>query len=160
MAAFREKPVVEDARTLSISEMIKEGAIVPGESREGVIACGRKGEDKPYAIIRFVSDLSHADPALHILVLSFCVNGAPVQQALTFDTPRMHHGGKRYWFRCPITQKKAGKLQLPLGARKFASREGHGLTYLSCRESGPFRSLARQFGFTSTKQLERAMNGQ
>jgi hypothetical protein len=44
-------------------------------------------------------------------------------------------GGLRWWFICPITGRLAGKLYLPNGARRFASRHAYGLAYASQRRS-------------------------
>ena len=59
------------------------------------------------------------------------------------------YGGLRWWFICPLVRRDGGpprrvaKLYLPPGSRYFGSREGHELTYTSCRESGKFRGLFR-----------------
>jgi hypothetical protein len=39
--------------------------------------------------------------------------------------------------------RRVAKLYLPPGGRYLGSREGHGLTYTSCQESGKFRGLYR-----------------
>jgi hypothetical protein len=39
--------------------------------------------------------------------------------------------------------RRSAKLYLPSGGKYFGSREGYGLTYTSCQESGKFRGLYR-----------------
>ena len=39
--------------------------------------------------------------------------------------------------------RRVAKLYLPPGERYFGSRDGYGLTYTSCQESGQFRGLFR-----------------
>src|SRR3954469_12886501 len=61
-----------------------------------------------------------------------------------------HYGGRRGWCICPLVRNDGGrprrvaKLYLPSGGKYFGSREGHGLTYTSCQESGKGRqAMAR-----------------
>jgi hypothetical protein len=64
---------------------------------------------------------------------------------LVTTTP--HYGGLRWWFICPLVRRDGGpprrvaKLYLPPGGKYFGSREGYGLTYRSCQESGENRKL-------------------
>jgi hypothetical protein len=39
--------------------------------------------------------------------------------------------------------RRVAKLYLPSGGKYFGSREGYGLTYMSCQESGKNRGLNR-----------------
>jgi hypothetical protein len=47
------------------------------------------------------------------------------------------YGGRRWWFICPRTGRRAAKLYLPYGAQRFWSRRGYGLGYACQRESFP-----------------------
>jgi hypothetical protein len=64
-------------------------------------------------------------------------------------TSQPTYGGHRWWFVCPLVRRDGGsprrvaKLYLPPGERYFGSRDGYGLTYTSCQESGQFRGLFR-----------------
>jgi len=75
--------------------------------------------------------------------------GAVVQRVPLTRT-RGHGGGVRYWMRCPECERRCGVIYLAPGAREFACRTCHRLTYESCRESrrfdGMFRMLAAQMG--------------
>jgi hypothetical protein len=44
------------------------------------------------------------------------------------------YGGRRWWFVCPSTGRRAMKLHLPYGARVFASRQAYRLGYAVQRE--------------------------
>ena len=61
-----------------------------------------------------------------------------------------NYGGQRWWFICPLVRRGGGpprrvaKLYLPSGGKYFGSREGYGLTYTSCQESGKSRGLFRR----------------
>jgi hypothetical protein len=54
-------------------------------------------------------------------------------------------GGRRWWFVCPRTGKRAAKLHLPDGAFTFASRQAYRLTYACQREPAHYRALRRAF---------------
>jgi hypothetical protein len=79
-----------------------------------------------------------------------------VDYKVRLETTRPNFGGLRLWFICPLVRRDAGsprpvaKLYLPPGATYFGSREGYGLTYVSCQESrklgGLFRRLAAEMG--------------
>jgi hypothetical protein len=45
------------------------------------------------------------------------------------DLHRPSFGGRRWWFICPVTAKRVGKLYVPNGATHFAGRKAHDLTY-------------------------------
>lgn len=69
------------------------------------------------------------------------VNGLPVltlhtlHQTITTTTTRPYFGGVRYWWGCPRCGNRCKKLYLPPGARQFACRGCHNLTYASAQEA-------------------------
>jgi hypothetical protein len=54
-------------------------------------------------------------------------------------------GGRRWWWICPRTGRRAVKLYLPNGAFTFASRQAYRLAYRSQRETPHDRALRRAF---------------
>ena len=44
-------------------------------------------------------------------------------------------GAVRFWFRCPLSDRRVAKLYLPPGSGVFGSRPAHGLAYRSQRIS-------------------------
>jgi hypothetical protein len=54
-------------------------------------------------------------------------------------------GGRRWWFVCPKTGSRVGKLHLPSGAFTFASRRAYRLGYRSQRETPRDRAVNRAF---------------
>ena len=54
-------------------------------------------------------------------------------------------GGVRWWFRCPVTGRKATKLLLPRGGDRFASCGAWGLGYASQR-AGQLEKISRRAG--------------
>jgi hypothetical protein len=53
------------------------------------------------------------------------------------------YGGRRWWFQCPRTGRKATKLFLPNGGRHFWSRQAYGLGY-ACQREDRFDRLHRR----------------
>lgn len=62
----------------------------------------------------------------------------PASDSIALEATRPHYGGIRWWFRCGITGRRASKLYLFPGERRFCHRMGLGTapTYLSQRISG------------------------
>jgi hypothetical protein len=60
---------------------------------------------------------------------------------LTWTAPP--YGGRRWWFLCPRTGRRATKLFLPNGGQHFWSRAGYGLGY-ACQREGSFDRLQRR----------------
>lgn len=48
---------------------------------------------------------------------------------------RPHFGGRRWWFRCPRSGRRVGRLYLPLGGFQFWGRRAYALAYQCQRES-------------------------
>jgi hypothetical protein len=150
-----KKATVEDALTLSITGLMRDGVIVPGEVRtraRGWCVNGR-------LVALFVCDSDAADPENAWLRLTSLGPGPSESQCIRLETTRPHWGGLRWWFICPLTGRRATKLHLPPGARLFAHRDAHGLTYRSCQESGRFRSrcyrsIAARLGLSEAELRE------
>ena len=93
-------------------------------------------------------------------------NGEPVDYRVRLVTSTPHYGGLRWWFICPLVRndgappRRVAKLYLPSGGKYFGSREGYGLTYTSCQESGKnrglYRHLAAEIG-TDEKTISRLL---
>ena len=64
---------------------------------------------------------------------------------IRLETTPQPFGGRRWWFICPRTGRRAAKLYLPNGAFTFASRQAYRLAYRSQREAPPDRALRRAF---------------
>jgi hypothetical protein len=75
------------------------------------------------------------------LRLFYEAGGEIIQRVVQLRTSVPTFGGRRWWFVCPVSGEWKTKLYLPPGGVQFVSREGGGLTYMSCRESGRYRTL-------------------
>ncbi len=58
-------------------------------------------------------------------------------------TTHQPFGGRRWWFVCPRTGRRAEKLYLPNGAFTSATRQAYGLAYRSQRETKYDRAQRR-----------------
>ncbi len=64
---------------------------------------------------------------------------------VSLTTTAQPFGGRRWWWICPRTGRRALKLYLPAGALTFASRKAYRLAY-QCQREAPFdRALRRAF---------------
>src|SRR5262249_31804130 len=57
--------------------------------------------------------------------------------------PQPHYGGRRYWFCCAGTGKRATKLFLPRGGHRFLSREAYRLCYACQRGTQTDRLMSK-----------------
>ena len=139
---------VEDSLALSVSALFRKRALVAGARTAGSWGWTYEGDNEPHATISYEADLRNQDAAW--LRLDYRANGEPVDYRIRLDTTRPNYGGLRWWFICPLVRQDGGpprrvaKLYLPPGGRYFGSREGYGLTYTSCQESGKLRGLYRR----------------
>jgi hypothetical protein len=142
-----KKQTVEEGLTLSISAMMREGALNPGRATSGEWLWLYPGHE-PHARIGYRADMTDSDQATIRLI--YRANGNPMDYVVRLVWTTLHNGGRRWWFLCPIRRdvgkdaRRVGKLHLPSGAHYFGSREAYGLTYRSSQESGKFNALFAQ----------------
>jgi len=129
-----KKRVVEDCLILSVKDVCRGGAI-NGLHR------WRSG-DQDRGTIKYEINLRSAERGC--LWLWYNVGGASIHVAISMMSTALHTGGRRWWFICPVTGKRVGKLYLPAGATHFARRQADDLTYRSCQNSGRDKRLWRK----------------
>jgi hypothetical protein len=91
--------------------------------------------------VTYDGDLTNLDEAT--LLISFHADGRDRRQTLSLVATRLHFGGCRIWFVCPITGRRARVLHLPDGHDRLASREAYGLGFRSQTESAVLRDITR-----------------
>ena len=125
---YREKRrVVEDCLVLSVKSVRRGSDYHVGSVRW---RCG----DQDLVTVRYEINLWSVERGS--LWLWYFVHGTPIHLVISMTSSCIHSGGRRWWFICPVTGKRVGKLYLPDGATHFAGRQAHDLTYTSCQESG------------------------
>ena len=140
------RPTADMSKRIDIAWLIRTGRVVPGEQRHGGISWSYG--DEPSGSIGFTADMR--DPESAFMKLNYARgpkdNRETVEQHvwLTFTEP--HYGGRRWWMRCPFKMTRCGKLYMPNGGDRFASREAWRLGYNSQRvahRDRPFEKLFR-----------------
>src|SRR5215471_10435913 len=114
--------IVENSLVLSVRSVCKGYG---SGHREGVVRWQRG--DQEIGAIRYEIYLWSAERGS--LWLHYSANGTPIQLAISMTSTTLHTGGRRWWFVCPVTGQRVGKLYLPVGATDFAGRKAHDLTY-------------------------------
>jgi hypothetical protein len=124
--------LVEDCLPLSIDKLLRERNLVAGQVMTGVLTWTTTRENRALELLTYSSDLTAND---HGWLRITSLDGRQVDQIrLTTTIPRF--GGRRWWFVCPFTGARVGKLFRPAGVKRFAGRKAHGLAYRSQREDG------------------------
>ena len=122
-----KRGVVEDCLILSVKDVCTGGGCHNGLHRW---RCG----DHDLGAIKHEINLRSAEQGC--LWLWYNVAGVANCVAISMISTVLHTGGRRWWFICPVTGKRVGKLYLPAGATHFVGRQAHDLTYTSCQKSG------------------------
>jgi hypothetical protein len=76
-----------------------------------------------------------------------------ISYRISLTSSQPNYGGRRYWFCCPGTGKRAAKLFLPRGGHQFLSREAYRLGYACQRETRTDRLMR------NARRLHRELGG-
>jgi hypothetical protein len=80
-------------------------------------------------IVEGIVDATGSAPRIVLAHKSRCEPRLIDRYTISLDRTYPYRGGVRWWFRCPQTGRRAAKLYLPLGGRRFLSREAYGLVH-------------------------------
>ena len=132
---------VEASVCLSVEQLRRAGALIPGSRTSGQLhwtfATGQLGS------ANFEAFLAIKDGYFQ---LDFQLPGwgaGNSKQEISLTTTHAHFGGARWWFVCPVTGKRVGRLHLPPGANQFLSRRAHGLAY-ACQTEDVYDRASRR----------------
>lgn len=140
------RPIAEHCLRIDLAWMLRRGLVKVGTSQAGTLSWSCNGS--PSGSIGYQA-LMH-EPGSERLKLTYTRgkgdDAERVNQtiALTFTQP--NYGGKRWWMICPYRGIRVGKLYLPPGGDRFASRKAWRLGYQSQRDAArdrPFQQLFR-----------------
>jgi hypothetical protein len=139
---WRERrDVVEDCLVLSVKDVRTGDGCHTGFRRW-------QCDGRNVAGIKYEINLRSAEQGC--LWLRYGVDGEAYHVAISMISTALHTGGRRWWFICPVTGRRVGKLYLPAGATHFAGRQAHNLAYTSCQERGRderfWRKMAKLLG--------------
>jgi hypothetical protein len=139
------RPTVDASRGIDLAWMLREGLARPGQRVSGALrwSCG----GSPSGSISY--DAVMDDPEQERLQLSYTrgsgEDAESVRQTVYLCHTQPNFGGKRWWMICPYRGNRAGKLYLPPGGDRFASRKAWRLAYQSQRDAHRDRPFERLF---------------
>ncbi len=140
------RPTADASLRIDLAWMLRTGQAKEGAHISGTLRWTCRGE--PSGSITYTASMHQ--PGEERLELSYS-RGSGDEQEQVRQTVRLCHtvpryGGKRWWMICPFRHIRVGKLYLPPGGDRFASRQAWRLGYQSQRDAArdrPFERLAR-----------------
>jgi hypothetical protein len=139
-------PLVEQGLTLNIDQLVKARFLIPGSRTSGRIdwTFGRTGQ--PAGAVWYEAQLALPNAYLRLyFTVSDPVRGEShsIEQEIRLTTTRPGFGGARWWFICPHSGARVGRLHLPLGSSLFAGRRAYALRY-ACQTENRHQRAARR----------------
>lgn len=139
------RPTADASRRIDLAWMLRTGRAAEGSEYRGILSwtCGGSSSGS----ISYVAAMG--EPGVERLELSYTRGeGADREQVrqdvrLCYTVP--NYGGKRWWMICPYRGHRVGKLYLPPGGDRFASRRAWRLGYQSQRDTMRDRPFERLF---------------
>jgi hypothetical protein len=139
------KPIADSALQIDIGLMLRTGHAKAGDRIAGTLHWSCRGQ--PIDSVGYVAIMD--EPGKERLELSYWRGQDEIRKlvkqtiALCHTVPR--YGGKRWWMICPYQHCRVGKLYMPDGGDRFASRKAWGLGYQSQRIAPNERPLEALF---------------
>ena len=118
--------------------------LIPGSRMAGRIDWTLRGQ--PAGAVGYESQLALPNAYLRLyFTVSDPIRGEshPIEQEIRLTTTRPRFGGARWWFICPHSGARVGRLHLPPGSSRFAARRAHGLRYACQSETASARATRR-----------------
>ena len=117
------RPTADSCLRIDLAWMIRNRTAREGCWTSGSLSWSRGGE--PFGSIGYTTRLDL--PGDERLELSYTRgsgdNREDVRQTIRLVHTTPHYGGKRWWMICPFRNIRVGKLYLPPGGDRFASRQ-------------------------------------
>jgi len=123
-ASIAKRRSVDHGLELSIKERFDRKLIEQDAFRSGTLSWDST-TFQFHGSVRFEADLRTLETAS--IRLQYEIEGIEVDYSISLISIRPPFGGRRWYFACPIEHIRVTKLFLPPGARRFASRQAHGL---------------------------------
>lgn len=123
------RTLADGALFIDIAWMIRTCRVMPGRMLSGALAWNRGGHR--VGSIGYVADMRNDDSATLELRYALGTDKQDVVQHIALTHSRPNFGGRRWWMICPYGGGRCGKLFLPGGGDRFASRRRLGLAYAS-----------------------------
>lgn len=141
------RPTVEDGLTLDLSKLLRDRLIRPGSTIVSSLHWRNTRTRQEIASIGYSCTMT---AAAGTFVADYTVTRrgerVPVTLSIELVSAPQPFGGRRWFFVCPVTGRRAIKLFKPPGGDRFASRQAWGLAYRSQRETPFDRACSRAWG--------------
>ena len=130
-SAGRDGATTEDGFTLSLSTLFRNQHVRPGCAWSGSIIWTNARSGERVASISYEAHLGQESGRVRPKYTTTRRDGERGESDywIPLETTPQPFGGRRWWFICPRTGRRAAKLYLPKGASTFASRQAYGLAY-------------------------------
>jgi hypothetical protein len=127
------RPIADSSLKIDLAWMLRTGRAEVGAHLSGSLHWNCGG--RPSGSIGFHAIMDEAGKERLELYYSRGTGDSAetVRQTVRLCFTRPHYGGKRWWMICPYRGIRVGKLYLPLGGDRFASRQAWRLGYNSQR---------------------------
>jgi hypothetical protein len=134
---------VEDALSLDVNWLVKEGIIRQGCKTNGIITWSQTAGITSSIGYESYCEIDSGNIRLSYTLRHMAWADSDISYYIDLVTTKPNFGGVRWWFICPgeRCEKRVGKLYQPPGAQYFLCRTCQNLTYTSCRDSHKFDAL-------------------
>lgn len=139
------RPTADASLQIDLAWMLRTGRVREGDWISGTLHWTCRGQ--PSGSIGYQAIMQ--EPGAERLELSY-TRGSGEDREQVRQTVRLchtvpHYGGKRWWMICPYRAIRVGKLYLPPGGDRFASRQAWRLGYQCQRDAARDRPFERLF---------------
>jgi hypothetical protein len=133
--------------TLNLSTLLRDQRFQPGCAWSGSLVWTNTSIGERICSIGYQADLGQETGRVrpHYTTTRWDGEKRESNYWIQLETTPQPLGGRRWWFVCPGTGRRAAKLYLPNGALTFASRQAYRLSYACRRERARDRALRRAF---------------
>jgi hypothetical protein len=151
------RPTADASLRIDLAWMLRTGRVKDGTRCSGSLSWNRGGEE--------VGSISYQaimhQPGEERLELAYSLGSGESREQVN-QTVRLcytvpHYGGKRWWMICPVRRIRVGKLYLPSGGDRFASRQAWRLGYHIQRVGRLDRSSERLYRFQRKLGVEQGL---
>ena len=141
------RPTTESGLTLTLSKLLRDRLFRPGCAWGGSLVWTNTTTGEQVGSIGYEAHLGQDFGRVRLKYTTTRWDGERRESDywIQLETTPQPFGGRRWWFVCPRTGRRAAKLYLPNGAFTFASRQAYRLAYARQREPAHDRALRRAF---------------
>jgi hypothetical protein len=141
------RPTTDNGLTLPLSKLLRDKLFRPGSACYSSLIWTNTSTGERIGSIGYEAHLGQESGRVRLKYTTTRWDGEKRESDywIELETTPQPFGGRRWWFVCPRTGRRAAKLYLPNGAYTFASRQAYRLAYHSQREAPHDRALRRAF---------------